>query len=107
MRHVFYRAATVRERLSPEHIQSAPVHGDNTLDGTAAYRAEAHFVAGEHDAVGLRPIVSARLVHGALKGSDTVGMRSGTQQLCGKRPLFPKQILHLLFRLVLRTNLAP
>src|SRR5450759_2301859 len=58
----------------------AHVQVENLLDGAAADDAERDVVAGEHDAVGLRPVEAARLVVYPFERADCAGVRSLVQQ---------------------------
>ena len=49
------------------------IESDDSLDCPATDRAEPHFVASEHDAVGLGPKEPFRLIAGPLEGPDPAG----------------------------------
>src|SRR5215470_15997338 len=73
----------------------ARVQVDNLRDRAAADGAERHVVAREHDAVGLRTVVAARLVVRALERTDFSGVRSLVEQRRIAALLVAKQRVHL------------
>src|SRR5215212_8462058 len=81
-------------RSSP--TKSARVHLDYSFDCVAANLAEP-IAAGKHDAVDLRPVVAARLVHRSFKRADLAVMLFGFEHLLLVFELFVEECFHLLF----------
>src|SRR5437762_9205811 len=77
------------------------------LDRASAYSAEPHRVARKHDAIGLRPIVAAALVIGALERTDNTLERGSIQHGDIVGHLLLEERIHLGFRPVVGANLSP
>src|ERR1039458_5558371 len=80
------------------------VHANHAFDGAAAHGAETDLVAGEHDAILLRAVVSAPFVHGSFKRADLARVGTGAEDPCRHAALFAEQRFHVGFRPVLRAD---
>src|SRR5436309_2204869 len=85
---------------------SEGVERDHPFDRPPAHRAEADLVAGEHDAVHLRPVVALRLVDRALEGPDLAGLRGGAEEPAHPLALLAEERLHLRLGPLLLAKLA-
>src|SRR6185503_4609877 len=79
---------------------------EDRLDRATAHGAERHVVAREHDAVGLRAEVAARLVVRTFERADLSGVLPFVQERRVALLLLAEQRVHLGLRPVLRADLA-
>src|SRR5712691_8214302 len=93
-------------RLPPPASRLPPgIEVDDPFDRAAARGAEGNIVAGEHDAVELRPVIALRLVHRSFEGTDPAGVFLGRKHPCLLFLLLEKEGIHGFFGAMLGSDL--